>query len=141
MKNIEWLGDKKGEGILYRIIGEAYIPKGLVVYGGPPYSIKPRKSPVISLLEGGDKQAALLVAESGGIAVTVGMTGVDCVTYSSSMGDKCVIAVEREFETLTGKIVPVKEIALRCATCGVAELLACTAALVLGFDISGCDIV
>jgi len=77
----------------------------------------------------------------GAVAVTAGMSGRDCVTFSSVDPDRCVLCVCREFSTLSGGVVSEQEIVLRCATPGLPELLACTAALALGFDIAGRDIV
>jgi hypothetical protein len=141
MHHITWFGEQRGLRILERLIGEARPEQGLMVLAGGEYPSRLRRLPRVAVFEGGDSAASLLVSGTGAIAVTAGMSGRDSVTFSSVAPDRCVLCVCREFPTLNGGNVTEQEIALRCATPGLPELLACTAALVLGLDISERDIV
>ncbi len=141
MHHVTWLGEQRGYRILERLIGEVRTESGLLVLAGGEYPRRLRRAPRVAIFEGGDRAASLIVAGSGAVAVTVGMSGRDCVIFSSVDPDRCVLCVCREFPTLRGDVVSEQEIALRCATPGLPELLACAAALVLGLDIAKRDIV
>ncbi|MPM54667.1 hypothetical protein SDC9_101446 [bioreactor metagenome] len=141
MHHITWIGEQRGLRILERLIGEERPESGLLVLAGGEYPRKLRRMPRMAIFEGGDSAASLYVSGTGAVAVTAGMSGRDCVTFSSVDPDRCVLCVCREFPTLGGGTVLEQEIVLRCATPGLPELLACTAALALGLDIAGRDIV
>jgi len=141
MHHITWFGEQRGLRILERLMGERRPDPGLLVLAGGEYPRKLRRAPRVAVFEGGDSAASLLVSGTGAVAVTAGMSGRDSVTFSSVAPDRCVLCVCREFPTLGGGTVAEQEIALRCATPGLPELLACTAALALGLEIAGRDIV
>ncbi|HWP79988.1 MAG TPA: hypothetical protein VN446_05040 [Candidatus Acidoferrum sp.] len=141
MHHITWLGEQRGFHILERLMGEERPKEGLMVLAGGTYPRRLRRAPRMAVFEGGDSAAQLLVTGTGAVAVTVGMSGRDSVTFSSVDPDRCVLCVCREFPTLQGGVVSEQEIALRCATPGLPELLACAAALALGLDIAERDIV
>ena len=141
MRSITWLSDPQGLHILLRLCGGTRLPAGLLVLAGGPYTIRLWHTPRIAVFEGGDMAAVKILLKLDTVAVTAGMGGWDCVTFSSVGAPICTLCIRREFAALDGTVIPEQEIAVRCASPGLPELLACTAAIALGLDISGKDII